>query len=118
MPAVSSAAPEASGEPIDDAPGPSRGQQASEHEIAIGGRLARAVGADRASFSRLIDVAMQSADARVCAAALRVGLRILDTEPDLQASMLYTLDRWRDEHEAGDPVAALYPLDVAAISPL
>jgi hypothetical protein len=65
---------------------------ASHREVAIGGRLARAVGADHTSFSQILGVAMHGADPRVRADALRVGLRILDDEPALRDSVLLALD--------------------------
>jgi hypothetical protein len=65
---------------------------ASHRSVPIGGRLARAVGAEQTSFSQIIGVAMQNPDPRVRADALRIGLRILDAEPELRASVLETLD--------------------------
>jgi hypothetical protein len=110
------ASPPISSDPADllEVP-PSAAQQASERPVAIGGRLARAIGSDRANFSDVIDVAMRNADPRVRADALRIGFRILDSEPELQASVLYVLDHWGNDQLAGwlTTVAGDYAGDVA-----
>jgi hypothetical protein len=94
---------------------PSGAQEASHRPVAIGGRLARAIGADHANFSDVVDVAMRNADPRVRADALRIGFRILDSEPELQQSVLYTLDHWGNDQLAGwlTAVAGEYAADVA-----
>ncbi len=74
---------------------------ASHRSVAIGGRLARAVGADQTSFSEIMGVALQGPDARTRADALRVALRILDAEPELQGDLLRTLDGFDDAALAG-----------------
>jgi hypothetical protein len=94
---------------------PSGAQDASHRPVAIGGRLARAIGADHANFSDVIDVAMRNADPRVRADALRIGFRILDSEPELQQSVLYVLDHWGNDQLAGwlTTVAGEYAGDIA-----
>jgi hypothetical protein len=94
---------------------PSGAQAASHRPVAIGGRLARAIGADQANFSSLIEVAMRNDDPRVRADALRVGFRILDSEPELQESVLYVLDHWGNDQLAGwlATVAGEYAEDIA-----
>jgi hypothetical protein len=110
------ASPPISSDPADllEVP-PSSAQEASNRPVAIGGRLARAIGTDRANFSEVIDVAMRNADPRVRADALRIGFRILDSEPELQQSVLYVLDHWGNDQLAGwlTAVAGEYAGDIA-----
>ena len=80
---------------------PSGAQLASDRPVPIGGRLARALGADHTTFSSIVDVAMQNPDSRVRADALRVAFRIVDAEPELRASVLDVLDHWNDVQLAG-----------------
>lgn len=71
--------------------------ESSHAPIAIGGRLARAVGSEQTSFAQIMGVAMQHPDPRVRADALRVGLRALEGAPQLRASFLDLLDHMTDE---------------------
>jgi hypothetical protein len=88
---------------------------ASHAPIAIGGRLARAVGSDRTSFAVVMGVAMRHDDPRVRADALRIGLRALEASPALQTTFLATLDQMTDERltEWVVRVAGPYASDVA-----
>jgi hypothetical protein len=74
---------------------------ASQRPVPIGGRLARALGSDRSNFSQIMGVALQVGDARLRLDALRVGLRLLDAEPDLRAEVLQTFDGLDDAFLAG-----------------
>jgi hypothetical protein len=91
---------------------------ASHRQVAIGGRLARAIGTDRTSFTEIMGVAMRGETPRVRADALRVGLRILAAEPELRASVLDVMDHMTDEHLADWLVrtAGPYAADVARLA--
>jgi hypothetical protein len=81
----------------DPEPTEETGSLAASHRlVAIGGRLARAMGAEQTSFSEITAVALQSPDARVRADALRIALRILSDEPELQGDLVRTLDGFDD----------------------
>jgi hypothetical protein len=88
---------------------------ASHRPVVIGGRLARAVGAEETNFSEIMGVAMQNPDPRVRADALRVGLRIVDAEPELRSDLLQALDGLDDAHVAAwlTKVAGSYAGEVA-----
>jgi hypothetical protein len=70
---------------------------ASARPVQVGGLLASALGAEETNFSTIMGVALQSGDERLRADALRVGLRVLDAEPELRADVLRTLDGLDDE---------------------
>lgn len=90
-PAEPAVAPEAP--PLEES-----GSLAASHRLVpIGGRLARAVGADHTSFSDIMGVAMWNPDSRVRVDALRVGLRIIDDEPELGAAVVGVLDGLQDD---------------------
>jgi hypothetical protein len=90
IPATPEAAPE-------DPEAESGSLAASHRVVPIGGRLARAVGADHTRYSDIMSVAMQNPDPRIRADALRVGLRIVDEEPALQSDLVATLDNLDDQ---------------------
>jgi hypothetical protein len=69
----------------------------SNPTVKVGGLLASALGAEETNFSTIVGVALQSGDERLRADALRVGLRVLDAEPELRADVLRTLDGLDDE---------------------
>lgn len=78
-------------------PAEETGSLAASHRLVpIGGRLARALGAEQTSFSDITTVALQSPDPRVRADALRIALRILSDEPELQGDLVRTLDGFDD----------------------
>jgi hypothetical protein len=62
-----------------------------DSEVPLRGRLARALGVERASFPQVMGAAVRSQDARVRVDALRLALRMLDAEPDVYASPLRML---------------------------
>jgi hypothetical protein len=94
--------PPASGAPAEAADTEVSGSLAASHRpVPIGGRLARAVGSEQTSFSEIMGVAMRDPSARVRADALRVGLRILDAEPELRSDFLRALDGMDDSFIAG-----------------
>jgi hypothetical protein len=74
---------------------------ASYRSVEVSGLLASALGAEVTDFSTIMGVALQSGDARLRADALRVGLRVLDAEPELRADVLRTLDGLDDAFLAG-----------------
>jgi len=79
------------------APPEASGSLAASHRpVAIGGRLARALGSEQASFSDIVGVAFQGTDTRVRADALRVAFRILQTEPELYADVVHTVGAFDD----------------------
>ena len=69
--------------------------------MQVRGLLASALGAEVTDFATLMGVALESGDARLRADALRVGLRVLDAEPELRADVLRTLDGLDDAFLAG-----------------
>src|SRR6185295_6444063 len=64
---------------------------ASHRPVQVSGLLASALGAEVADFSTIMGVALMSGDERLRADALRVGLRVLDAEPEIRAEVLRTL---------------------------
>src|SRR5688572_12149259 len=69
---------------------------ASHRPYAIGGRLARALGTEETTFTEIMRVATQDPDARVRADAMRVGLRILEAEPELRRDLVQALRGYDD----------------------
>jgi hypothetical protein len=64
----------------------------SHRPVPVSGLLASALGADVTDFGTIMGVALQAGDARLRDDALRVGLRVLDAEPELRADVLRRLD--------------------------
>jgi hypothetical protein len=69
---------------------------ASDRLFPVSGLLAQALGADQVSFSHIMGVALQSGDARLRKQAQRVALDVVDTDPELRAEVLRTLDGMDD----------------------
>ena len=69
---------------------------ALDHPVPVEGLLAGALGADATNLTTLMSVAMQSGDAHLRADALRVGLGVIDDEPELRAAVLQKLDALDD----------------------
>lgn len=95
--ADSATAAEAQGEASD----PVAAADASQRRVPIDPALARAIGADSTSFSDITAVAVRDPNPAVRADALRVGLDILESEPDLSKSFLQVLEQ-RDDAALAD----------------
>jgi hypothetical protein len=70
---------------------------ATNRPVPIEGQLAGAVGADQSTFYQLMGVALQVGDARVRRDALRICLRLINTDPDLRAEILRAVEGVDDE---------------------
>jgi hypothetical protein len=68
----------------------------ASHPVQVEGLLAAALGAEETDFKTVMAVALQNADARLRADALRVGLGVLGDEPDLNDTVTKTLDAFDD----------------------
>ncbi len=67
-----------------------------DRPVHVEGLLASALGADVTNFSTIVGVALMSGDQRLRADALRVGLGVVDAEPDVRTDLLGRLDALDD----------------------
>jgi hypothetical protein len=79
---------------------PSTSLPASKRPVQVDGLLASALGAEVSDFTTIMGVALMSGDARLRAEALRVDLRLVESDPDLRAEVMETLDGLDDAYIA------------------
>ena len=75
---------------------PSTSLPPMDRPVHVEGLLAGALGAEVTDFKTVMGVALMSGDARLRADALRVGLGVVDTDPELEAVVLERLDALDD----------------------